>query len=203
MRLTAKNLLSQIDSLPISQAVARGLRIAEAQGASGTVNWCRLELGGYWASNPAMNDEIVVPEYRTVVGQHADIYGRVLILEPELAFVGETRLRNGIDELEMLTQTRDTVTVHDPRMCDLIRQHLHIDVYSFRFSAVHLVGILTAIRERLRESLSTLADFPESNSAHSEDTRDDILELKPNLYGIGIDLRAMWRRWKGTEGRKG
>ena len=64
MALTTKKLLQQIDSLSISAAVARGLRIAEATGALDIANWCRLELAGYWASNPAMNEQVVVPEYR-------------------------------------------------------------------------------------------------------------------------------------------
>lgn len=199
MRLTAKNLLDQIDALPVSAAVAKGLRIAQAQGASRIADWCRLELAGYWASNPAMNEEAVVPEYRAVVGQHADIYGRVLVLEPELAFIGETRLRNGIEELEMLARTRETVIIHDAHMCDLIRRYLDVEVYSFRFSAVHLTGMLTAIREQLREKLVRIEGLPESTSTKSQIPGEEILELKPTFYGIGINLRAIWRHWKGTQ----
>ncbi len=199
MGLTVKGLLSQIDAMPVSKAVAKGLRIAQSDGVPAFADWCRLELGGYLASNPAMNERVIVPEYRTVVGQHGDIYGRVLILPAELAFIGETRLRNGIEELETLARTRETVVIHDPHMCDLIRRHLDMDVYSFRFSSVHLTGILTAIREQLRESLAKIEGLAQSGATTSQIPDDEILQLKPNFHGIGIDLRAAWRRWRGMQ----
>jgi hypothetical protein len=199
MELNPKSLLNQIDRLPVSEALAKALRIAQATGATEVSRWCRLELAGYWASNPAMNEEVVVPEYRTVVGQHADIYGRVLLLESDLAFVAETRLRNGIEELETLTRTREIVTIHDPHMCDLIRQHLQVEVYSFRFSAVHLTGILSAVRTELSEKLVALDRVSNAVPTSASVEAEEILELRPNLYGIGIDLRALWRRWKGTQ----
>lgn len=200
MNLTPKHLLNAIDDLHVSKAVASGLRIAEATDASDLAKWCRLELAGYLASNPAMSEEVVVPEYRAVVGQHADIYGRVLVLEPDLSFIGVTRLRNGIEELEILAQTRETVMIHDPHMCGLIRQYLNVDVYSFRFSAVHLTGVCSAVREELRQRIMTLEralNDSKSVTAHPPVDAEEILELRPNLYGIGINLRALWRRWKG------
>jgi hypothetical protein len=147
-----------------------------------------------------MTEETVVPEYRGVVGQHADIYGRVLVLPPDFAFVGETRLRYGIEELEVLARTRDTVMVHDPHMCELIRRHLKVDVYSFRFSAVHLTGIFAAIRDALRQRLNTLeaaSIVAKTAQSATEPDPEQILQLKPNFHGVGIDLRALWRRWKG------
>ena len=144
-----------------------------------------------------MTDEIVVPEYRTVVGQHADIYGRVLMLPANLSFMNETRLRNGVEEMEALATSRDVVTIHDPHMCELIDQHLKVHVDVFRFSSVHLTGVLSAIRTELEDRLQALGPKIRHGDSVAADPGDEILELRPNLYGIGINLRALWRRWKG------
>ena len=197
-----KRIREEIDDLPVSKAVADGLRVAEAAGEADFANWCRLELAGYWASNPVLTEETVVPEYRAVMGQHADIYGRVLVLPEDLAFVGETRLRNGIEELEALARTRETVMIHDPHMCELIRRHLQVDVYSFRFSAVHLTGIFSEIREALRQKLNRLEGASITSKCAPLNTQPEpekILQLKPAFYGISIDLGALWRRWKGKQ----
>ena len=197
-----KPIREQIDDLPVSKAVADALRVAEAAGEADFANWCRLELAGYWASNPVLTGETVVPEYRAVVGQHADIYGRVLVLPADLAFVGETRLRNGIEELEALARTRETVMIHDPRMCELIRRDLQVDVYSFRFTAVHLTVIFSAIRDALRQNLNRLEGASIASKCAPVTTQPEpekILQLKPTLYGMSIDLGALWRRWKGKQ----
>ena len=202
MEITKTHILDQIDDLPVSKVVAEGLRVAEAAGEADFANWCRLELAGYWGSNPAMTEETVVPEYRVVVGQHADIYGRVLVLPADLSFVGETRLRNGIEELEVLARTRESVMIHDPHMCELIRRHLQVDVYSFRFSAVHLTGIFSAIRDALRQKLKKLevaSIVSKSARVKTQPDPEKVLQLKPNFHGIGIDLGALWRRWKGKQ----
>lgn len=203
MERTVARLLNKIDKLPLSQAVANGLRLADAAGDTHFTKWCRLELAGYWGSNPVMTDETVVPEYRSVAGQHADVYGRLLVLEADLSFVGETRVRNGIEELEALARTRETVVIHDPTMCKLIKDHLDVDVYSFRFSTIHLTGIFSAIREELRRRLVELQRSKGAGvDINVSDTNKEIFLLKPNLWGIGVDLRALWTKWKETSDRE-
>lgn len=156
-------------------------------------------MGGYDASNPAMSQDVLVPEYRTVTGTHSDIYGQILVVPIDIDFINETRLRNGVEELETLRDSRDTVAIHNPGMCDQIKQHLEVEVYAFRFSAIHLVGILSAIRMELGDKLAALpiGDSPDSMGAVS--VTEEILVLRPNIWGVGLDLRALWRKWTGTD----
>jgi len=185
------------DNQPLSKSLRKAIVIAQESSAVDLVHWLQLELGGYYASNSAMDEDTIVPEYRTVIGQHADIYGRVLVLPQNISFINETRLRNGVEELETLVSSRDMVVIHDPHMCELIKQHLSIEVYSFRFSTVHLVGVLSAIRIALETKLRELNLPTVSLIQDSGVKNDDIVQLRPNVYGIGVDLRAIWRRWKG------
>ena len=183
-----------LEGASLSSALRMGLRLATRVGAADFERWCRLELGGYLASNPALGDDVEVPAYRTVVGLHKDLSGRVLQLEPELSFINETRLRNGVEELEHLSASKETVSIHDAQTCDLIRQSLRVEVFSFSFSSVHLVGVLSAIRSELDSRLDAVDPaFTEDDVGEAE----DVLMLRPNFYGIGIDLKAAWNRWKG------
>ncbi|MCI0622072.1 MAG: hypothetical protein L0387_10455 [Acidobacteria bacterium] len=183
----------------LSSCLRRTTYLAQDARAGDIERWCRLELGGYVASNPAMGEDIVVPEYRTVVGQHVDVFGAVLVLPTNLAFVNETRLRNGAEELEVLVNSRSTVIIHDPNMCGMIRQHLGVEVYSFRFSAVHLAGVLSAIRTEVETKIRSLGITDSQDRPRTISQGQDILQIRPNVYGIGVDLRALWRRWRGTK----
>jgi len=183
-----------LDEPRVSTALRNALRLAQQANLPDLERWCRLELGGYWGSNLAMGEDITVPEYRAVVGQHVNVFGQVLLLEPDFEFINETRLRHGVEELEFFAEKHKVVTMHDPWMCQRIREHLHVEVYAYRFTAVHVVGILSHIRTELAERLRRLQPL-----RVVEDTKlDEVLMLRPNYHGVGIDLRALWRRWKGS-----
>ena len=173
------------------------LRLARNLGDSDLEQWCRLELGGYLNSNPAMDENTVVPLFRTVPGQHTDRQGNVLVVKADLSFVNETRLRYGIEELEALSERPDAVIViQDPVMCELIAKHLEVEVFSFRFSRTHVIGILSAVRLELTNRLNAIQPTGEGKSSKETmpASKEDIVMLRPNLSGIGVDLRALWRR---------
>ncbi len=190
----AKTILNKIDSKPLSDSLSKALRLSQKIHSKDFEKWCRLELGGYFDSNLAMDENVIVPEYRTVVGQHYDYYGRPLILKEDLSFVNETRLRYGVLQLENLFNARDTVVMHDSHTCSLIKQHLNVEVHIFRFSSSNLLKILTSIKIQLSDWLMSISDVAGKDNGCLD---EDIIELKPNIYGIGIDLKALCRKWKG------
>lgn len=38
--------------------------------------------------------------------------------------------------------------------------------------------------------------FLAAPAASSEPNLEQIIQLKPSIYGVGVDLRALWRKWK-------
>lgn len=38
---------------------------------------------------------------------------------------------------------------------------------------------------------------PESDE--TEDNLEKIIQLKPSIYGVSVDLNALWRRWKSKK----
>jgi AbiTii len=184
---------------PLSKALQRTLRLARENGASELATWLQLEIGGYYDSNSAMNSSITVPKYRTIVGAHFNIYGQRLQLQHDLSFVNEMRLRDGVEALESLRDSRHTVVLQDPTMIGLIAQHLKVEVATFHFDSVELVQVLSQIRAELFSKAQVLADAPLKKKTTKSADNAEIVMLKPNIHGIGIDLRALWR--KATRGK--
>ncbi len=195
----AKKILNEIDSKPLSYSLGKALRLSQQENSKDFERWCRLELGSYFSSNPAIDETVVVPEYRVVVGQYVDYHGRPLVLKDDLSFINETRLRNGVPELENLFDKHGTVTIQDPTMCSLIKQHLNVEVHTFKFSSSSILAILSSIKIQLSDWLMNFTDAIEEDH---DPPNKDILELKPNFFGIGIDLKALWKKLKGRFRKK-
>jgi hypothetical protein len=149
-----EELLSKMTSAPLGQTLPLALRLARELGDKAFEKWVRLELAGYLRDNVAMSEDVVVPEYRTVAGQHTDTNGRpLLIQDPKLYFVNEYRLRYGIEELEKMAGRTGTLAIQDPQTIQIIREGLKVDVHAFKFSPIAVSGILSNIRHRLSDWL--------------------------------------------------
>ena len=156
--------------------------------------WTQLEMSGYVSANPAMTDEVVVPEYRTVPGQYHDIYGRPLIItDPKLQFVNEYRLRPGVPELENLAKSSKLLTIQDPARMELIKKNLKVEVHSFSFSSTSIIGILGAIRTNLINKIVSMAQTIEETSlsvGSKEHTviHQAISNLHPSVQSVAAGL---------------
>lgn len=184
---------------PLSKALQRTLRLAHEHEASDLATWLQLEIGGYYDSNSAMNSAITVPKYRTIVGAHFNIYGQRLQLQPDLSFINEMRLREGVEALESLKDSRQTVVLQDPTMIGLIAQHLKVEVVTFHFDSVGLVQVLSQIRAELFSKAQVLASTSSRRSIAKSADSEEVIILSPNFYGIGVNLRSLWRRVTRSE----
>jgi hypothetical protein len=109
---------------PLSELLPLLLSLSQILKNRELEKWVRLELNGYYNVNPALTEDVIVPEYRTVAGEHTDEYGRpLLITDPKLSFVNEDRLRNGVSELERLSGRDEMVSIRNPVSAQLLRQY--------------------------------------------------------------------------------
>lgn len=206
--MSTAELLAQLGSAPLAQLLQQALRLAQRHSDATFEHWIRLELLGYFNSNSAMKETDTVPEYRTVGGEHYDEFGRPLhITDPNLSFVNETRVRWGVADLEELFRQGGQVTLRDLTMSNLLYRHLRISVTWFSFDSRQLAGVLAAIRAQLADYLLKYDHHPLASAvADQPKLAEEIIELKPNLWGIGINLRALSRRisdwWTSRRERK-
>jgi len=181
-----------------SRTLPRLLSIANTVDAPILAKWVRLELGGYLASNPAMTEDDVVPEYRAVAGTWRDDFGRMFVLRPDqadLSFVNELRLREGIAELEALATAAGPLSIRHGDFAALLKRNLDIDVSTFEFEPRSVAQVISNVR---MHALDSVCEYRDAISAIPVDSSpgpsNEILQLKPGVYGISLDLKALWRR---------
>lgn len=196
---TFERLLSIVEEQPLNRSLLAALRVATAIGDEELASWIRLELMGYIPDNPAMTQHTVVPEYRSVAGQWRDDYGRPLVLDdPDLTFINETRLRLGVAELEGIAGGTGMLTMRLTDFSEIIRNHLRVEVTVFEFRPSSVSQVLTNVKVQLLEQLATrreaIAALPDIQTSQEP----EILHLKPSIYGMSIDLKALWRRVFGS-----
>lgn len=200
-----EELINKLDSEPLTKVIPIALRVAQTTNNSDFEKWLKLELNGYFNTNPAMTDEIEVPEYRTITGQHYDDMGRRLeVGQSNLNFVNTTRLRYSTVELENMIEKGGNFSIRDPFMCEMIKDNLGAEVTQFSFHSAQIASILTAIKTELSDRLMALRNEIGSSSVsiNDSDIREDIIELKPNFFGLGINLNALARKWKSMFKKK-
>ena len=138
---------------PLSRALQCTLRRAQEQGANELVKWLQLEIGGYYASNS--HSIVTVPKYRAVTGAQLNIYGQRLKIQPGSPSANEIRLREGVEALETLRDSRQTIVQQQPTTTGLIAQQG--EAATFHFEPVELHEVLSQIRSELFRRAGVLA----------------------------------------------
>lgn len=196
---TFEHLLGIVEEQPLSRSLPAVLRIATAIGDAELASWIKLELMGYFSDNPAMTERITVPEYRSVAGEWRDDYGRRLVVsDPNFGFINEIRLRQGVAELEGITGGTGMLALRLPDISELMRKQLNVEVSLFEFRPSSVSQVLTNVKVHLLDQLAgrreAIAVLPEASTSQES----EILQLKPGMYGVSLDLKAIWRRFFGS-----
>jgi hypothetical protein len=195
-----ERLLTLVEEQTLSRSLPVALRVAIVIADEEWASWIRLELMGYLADNPAMKADTVVPEYRGVPGLWYDDYGRALALnDPGLAFINELRLRPGVAELEGIATGTGTLTMRPTEFSEIIRNNLHVEVSVFQFRPSSVSQVLTNIKVRLLDHLASRRGKISALPDIQVPQKTEILQIKPSVYGISIDLKALWRRVFSTK----
>lgn len=156
MKNEFNNLLDKISSnQKLSEIIPRALMLSKKLNNNNLEEWLKLELNGYFSSNPVMTHEIIVPEYRTVGGMYYNKDNQPLIIQdPKFSFINETRLRNGISELEsFIEENRKYINFVDLNGIYLIKSNLNIEVHYFMVSKSSIVSVVNRIRTELMDRL--------------------------------------------------
>ncbi|TGE09721.1 TIGR02391 family protein [Hymenobacter fodinae] len=162
--------------------------------------WVNLEFNGYFKGNSYMDNDVVVPEYRSLPGQYLNDYGQIMRIDnPDLKFANEYRLRNGIAELEEFAKASTMITLSDSSFNSLIRQNLGFDASRFQFAPYSVVGILNDIKSSLINKLTDLIDHQEELQRNDVQTLSNIIPLLHtsvqsavgNLYSNGHYRQAI------------
>jgi len=137
------------DKISVTEILEKVLEIAELNNDVNLIKWTHLELEGYFASNKYLTDDVVVPIYRAVPGEHIDNHNRPLIISnPKLNFINTIRLRESVPELESLYKNNDDMLIRkDPELIKMIKNSLGVSVTQFIINPSVLASLLNSIKQ--------------------------------------------------------
>lgn len=182
---------------PLSRGLPAALRLAISLPDQTWAEWLRLEVMGYFNDNPAMNEGVVVPKYRSVPGEWHDEQGRALVLtDPQLGFLNQIPLRYGVAELETVAgKAQGSVGMRLPDQARIIREVLKVEVSTFQFRPSSVAQVLANIRMTALDHLwQRKAALATPITEGKLEKQEEIFLLKPAIWGVGLDLKALWRK---------
>jgi len=142
---------------PLSKLFPLALLLAIEIKNANFSKWLRLEMNGYWDTNQALTEDVEVPKYRTIAGQHKDHFGQILVVsQKNFDFVNTRRIRNGVEELERFSITNNNLTIQDPHATEILKKNFDFDAVEFSFNPIQLVSVINAIRTRFIEWLTKI-----------------------------------------------
>lgn len=145
--LLIEEILSKVSELELSAVMPKILTVAKQLDDKDFENWILLETSGYFNTNPAMTDDVIVPDYRKVPGQFHDKHGRPFIIDNPILFeINNYPIRESVVELEDSSKKEGLLSFRNPFAMDIIRQKLGIEVDTFSFSANALKPVINEIR---------------------------------------------------------
>lgn len=138
----------------LSSILHKTLLLSKKLDDSDLEKWICLELNGYIIQNQYFKKD-EVPTYRSVSGRWQDDYQRPLqITDPNLLFINQVRLIQGVIELERLAYSNDFLTMSDLILINFIKENLKVHVTTFVFNPTEINRVLALIQTELINRLS-------------------------------------------------
>ncbi|TDL77387.1 TIGR02391 family protein [Rhodococcus qingshengii] len=168
-----KNIILNVSSNSVTNLMNQLIILAHEVEDFDTERWAKLELNGYFTSNPVYQEQDEIPKYRFVAGLYYDVNGRPLIIDdPDLQSITQYPLRQPLPELENLMNKDKTLAIVDQHALKLLRDHFYADVHQFLFTPTTVIGVLSAIRtqilERTQKIKAELSKISEDSQSEGE-----------------------------------
>ena len=182
-------LLAQSAVQKVSELLPKLYLIAKTCHDEMLEQWILLETSGYFDTNPAMNAEVYVPNYRKVPGQYHNREGYPLMIDdPDLfKIINHYHLRESVSELENIAANNETVSFRNPFVMNKLKQSFGVEVDQFVFKALSVLPILQDIRNQtiaklidLRGSLTNRA----LNEGVDPETPSELAGLHPDVQRL-------------------
>lgn len=162
-----EDILQKSTELKISEVLPKALTLAKILDDKDFEKWVLLETSGYFNTNPALTDDVFVPDYRKVPGQYHDKFNRPLVIDDPDIFnmVNNYALREGVAELETISKKDGYQVFRNPFVMSKLKQMLGVEVDTFTFSSNSVKSVLNEIRTKL---ISLIMEKHKEVSSHGD-----------------------------------
>ena len=150
LHLLIEDILEKTSTLNLSEVLPKAITLAKQIDDKVFEKWILLESIGYFEKNPAITEDVVTPDYRMIPGQYHDKQGRPLVLaDPDFAYLNNYPIREGVAELEKISQHDGTISFRNPTVIQTYKEELGLDVDTFTYSPMSVIPVLDEIRNQL------------------------------------------------------
>ena len=184
-----RKILEEAPSSPVSTLLNKMTILARDLQDTGLEKWCFLELRGYFDDNPVITPDVRNPEYRRVVGDIRDSFGRSVPVSD--AALRSYYLRSPAAELEALS-TQDGLTLRDPEHMELLRERLGIPADRYFVPRSSVVSVLDGVRaEAIQRLLAVQARLGSQEDPSPKGEQAPMVDRKKVfvIYGRNERLR--------------
>jgi len=150
-----EDVLSDIDSKSLSQLLPKAQQIAKYTNNEAFNKWVQLETSGYFNTNSAFDEKVIVPDYRKVPGRLIAKDGRPIQFEdPEFNMVAnQYPVREGVSEIEKMVEHKGMFSIENGVMGAMYQKQFGIHIDRFDFNPSSLNTVLSEIRIKLNTFL--------------------------------------------------
>jgi len=183
------DIINLINEKKLSEILEICIHYATFNDDTELLRWAALELNGYFASNKYLTEDVIVPEYRTVVGQYADSNNNpIVVSDPQLQFILEDRLRHGVPELEKFLVDQKLISFHDAQKADMLKKTFGVDVFSYSVGTYQIETIFSSIKSKLYELLRARISLDEESQIVKKSSPLRLSDLHPQVIQIAEPL---------------
>jgi uncharacterized protein (TIGR02391 family) len=152
--LLVENILEKCTELKLSELMPKALTLSKIIDDKDFSKWLMLEISGYFETNTAFDSTSTVPNYRKIPGQYHDKSGRPLLIDdPQLFEVNNYFIREGLAEIEGISEKDKLLSVRNPTVMQFLKENLGVTVDTFTYNSNSLKSILSDVHTQLVDKL--------------------------------------------------
>lgn len=191
--LQIDNVLELVTSAKVSELLPKVYTIAKIASDEQLEKWSLLETSGYYNTNPALTDDVRVPEYRKVPGFYKDTLGRPLKIDDPNLFnmINNYPLRESVSELEAIAEKDGMLNFRNPYIMQKLFEMFQVEVDEFHFKSQSVKPIINEVRSQIISRLIQLRkDISDTSltAGITPDTPKDLVHLHPIVQKIAGEL---------------
>jgi hypothetical protein len=139
---------------PLSKLLPRFVALCKARGKPELERWARLELEGYWTTNPAFSRKTKIPEYRNVRHLYFGEDGaQIVFTNPKMKWMNSLPLHFAVESLERWAAEEGNIALQNFNLSESLASSGLLPVNHYEFSTDAVRQVLTTLRGRLQDAL--------------------------------------------------
>lgn len=143
------SIMGSASTEPLSTLLLSSLVLAKSISNNEFAKWLKLEISGYYDTNPSFENDVVVPEYRMIPGFYQDENGNKI----DFGFLNYYPIREGVTDLENQVEKKSWMSVMSPITSQELAESLPFKIEKFVFNSDSVIPVLNEIRIKLIEKL--------------------------------------------------